>query len=135
MPVALLALGKRTQQTGPGQAWVYNLGQIALALLLLAAAGTLVAAVQQGLLHHPDTHVMGNGSNNGYLVWYQDRMGGGVARPSIFSLPLYAYRAAMLAWALWLALACVRWSRWIWNSLGKHGLWHPLWPKVVKPSK
>jgi hypothetical protein len=78
---------------------------------------------------------MGNGSNNGYLVWYQDRMGGGHPRPTIFSLPLYAYRAATQAWALWLALACVRRSRWIWSSPEKHGLWQPLWPKVVKPSK
>jgi hypothetical protein len=131
LPLALLALGKRTQQPDPGRAWLYDLGQIALLVLLVVAAGSLVAAVEKGLLQHPEMHVMGNGSGNSQLNWYQDRVGGDLPRPIMLSLPMFAYRAAMLAWALWLALACVRWSRWVWKSLKQHGLWQPLRPKVA----
>jgi len=30
----------------------------------------------------------------------------------VISVPLLVYRLAMLAWALWLALALLRWLRW-----------------------
>jgi len=33
----------------------------------------------------------------------------------------------MLAWALWLALALLRWLRWAWESLAAGGGWRP-WP-------
>jgi len=36
------------------------------------------------------------------------------------------YRVAMLAWALWLALALLRWLRWGWTCFSEGGLWHPL---------
>jgi hypothetical protein len=32
----------------------------------------------------------------------------------------------MLAWALWLALALLRWLRWGWESLTAGGGWRPL---------
>ena len=135
LPLVLLALGKRAQQPVPGRAWRHDLIQVALAVLLVVAAGTLVAAVEKGLLQHPDMEVMGNGSGESQLHWYQDRVGGALPRPVVLSLPMFAYRVAMLAWALRLALACVRWSRWIWNSFKQHGLWQPLRSKVAKTVK
>jgi hypothetical protein len=48
---------------------------------------------------------------------------------------MFAYRAAMLAWALWLALGCVRWARWIWATFKQHGLWQPLRFRVKRAGK
>ena len=31
--------------------------------------------------------------------------------------------AAMLAWALWLSFAVVRWVRWAWDAFGTGRLW------------
>jgi hypothetical protein len=43
------------------------------------------------------------------------------------------YRGAMLAWSLWLALACLRWSRWVWGCLREHGWWRPLRAPLAVP--
>ena len=40
-------------------------------------------------------------------------------------MPLLVYRAAMLAWALWLALALLRWLRWGWGCFTAGGGWRP----------
>ena len=37
----------------------------------------------------------------------------------------------MLAWSLWLALACLRWSPWVWTCLREHGWWRPLRAPLV----
>ncbi|HXU03951.1 MAG TPA: hypothetical protein VN903_23475, partial [Polyangia bacterium] len=42
------------------------------------------------------------------------------------SVPLLVYRLAMLAWSLWLALAVIRWARWLWSCFSERGLWRPL---------
>jgi hypothetical protein len=36
-------------------------------------------------------------------------------RPSLISAPLMVYRATTLLWSLWLALAGLRWARWVWR--------------------
>jgi hypothetical protein len=36
---------------------------------------------------------------------------------------MIAYRAAMLAWALWLAVSVLRWLKWAWESFSAGGLW------------
>src|SRR5882762_7329602 len=43
----------------------------------------------------------------------------------VFSLPLWAYRVLMLGWALWLALAVVRYARWAWTCFSTDRLWGP----------
>jgi hypothetical protein len=41
----------------------------------------------------------------------------------MFSLPLWAYRMAMLAWSLRLAFRLLGWLRWCWDGLqGGHDL-------------
>jgi len=37
----------------------------------------------------------------------------------------------MLAWALWLATALLRWVRQGWQAFGTGGLWRPRPPKVA----
>ena len=59
----------------------------------------------------------------------------------MISAPRLVYRLAMLAWALWLALALLRWLRWGWESFTTGGGWRPwIWfprkpPVVVIPPK
>jgi hypothetical protein len=65
------------------------------------------------------------------LRWYQDRAAEILPQPFMLSLPILAYRLAMLAWALWLALSCVRWAGWAWSSFKHHGLWQPLRRKIT----
>jgi hypothetical protein len=38
----------------------------------------------------------------------------------------------MLAWALWLSFALLRWLRWAWSALTVHGLWRG---KISLPHK
>jgi hypothetical protein len=57
------------------------------------------------------------------LRWFADRQAGALPRPWVFSAPLWIYRVAMLAWALWLARALLRWVRWCWQSFSAGAIW------------
>lgn len=97
--------------------------QTALALLTLIAISSLVSAIPQALLGQPDMQVMGWRSYGNTLAWFQDQTQSAMPGVSIVSLPLLAYKATMLAWALWLSLALVRWLRWAWTAWTSGGLW------------
>ncbi|HZN02478.1 MAG TPA: hypothetical protein VFD06_02710, partial [Candidatus Polarisedimenticolia bacterium] len=130
----LLALGARRRRP-PRNKWWFDLGQVALAFWTLVAMGLLFWAIQHGLLGDPEMQISGNGSSADRLVWYQDRTAGALPRPWVFSLPILYYRLAMLAWALWLAAALIRWLRWGWDSFSEGGVWKPLrTPKPESPS-
>ncbi len=116
---ALLALGYRRQIDTSGMKY-FNLLQIALALLVIVGASSLLWAVQQGLLGVPRMQIAGNGSTAYELNWYQDRSDALLPQASIISLPLSVYRWLMLAWALWLALSVLKWSQWAWGAF-THG--------------
>jgi len=45
---------------------------------------------------------------------------------------LFVYRLAMLAWALWLAFALIRWLRRGWECFSTNGLWRKMEP-VARP--
>src|SRR6185436_5574757 len=106
--------------------WLFDLRQIGFVVWAVIAIIILFAAVRDGLLSSPDMHVSGNRSNAELLRWFSDRTS--ATPPSVWtvSLPLLVYRIAMLAWALWLAVALIRWSRWAWSCFGAGGLWRPL---------
>ncbi len=103
--------------------WRFNLIQIGLVLLTLAALAALLGAVQQGLLGRPEMQILGNGSSGTVLNWYQDRGGPGLPEVWVLSVPMWIYRALMLAWALWLALRLLDWLRWGWEGFSKPQLW------------
>ena len=46
--------------------------------------------------------IAGNGSGPAALNWFQDRVAETYPRAWVLSVPLWCYRALMLAWALWL---------------------------------
>ena len=120
----LLALGLRARLEAETRNRVFNLAQIGLVLLTLAALAMLYTAVETGLLGLPEMQVAGNGSTAYQLNWYQDRAGEMLPQARIVSVPVLFYRFLMLAWALWLALALLRWLKWGWTCFTTNGLWH-----------
>jgi len=113
---------------------LFDLLQIVLAVWTLVALGILFWSVQAGLLGTPEMQIAGNGSSADQLNWYADRTGELLPRVWIFSVPLLLYRLAMLAWALWLALALLRWLRWGWESLNAGGGWRRVFRRKGGPS-
>ena len=121
----LLALGWRRRDPRAG-ALLFDAVQLLLAAWSLAALVLLFWAIQHGLLGLPEMQISGNGSSARDLRWYLDRTTGALPRPWVVSVPLLIYRLAMLAWALWLARAILRWLRWGWECISDGGLWRPL---------
>jgi hypothetical protein len=132
----LLALGWRAQRgtAVPGR-W-FDLMQLALVALSGAALIALLLSINRGLLGTPEMQIAGNGSTAQLLRWYQDRATAMPAQAWVFSVPVIVYRLAMLAWALWLAQALLRWMRWGWDCFTSGELWRPLRtkrPQLEKP--
>ncbi len=128
----LLALGYREKHPLEGK-FKFDLFQILLVFWTFAALIVIFVSIHQGLLGMPDMQIAGNGSSSTFLRWYQDRTAETLPRVWAISVPLFCYRLAMLAWALWLALALLRWLRWAWTSLTTQGAWRPLRAKRVAP--
>ena len=117
----LFALGLR-RRLDPGMAaWRFNLTQLGLVVLSIAALLALLVALQQGLLGSPEMQIAGNGSTATSLNWYLDRQAPETATVTVVSAPIWAYRALMLIWALWLAWRLLGWLRWGWQGSGGAG--------------
>jgi hypothetical protein len=129
----LLALAWRRAHGAVLEPGTFDVVQIALVIGTVLALWALFAAIRQGLLGAPEMQIGGNGSSAGHLAWYQDRSAGELPAARVYSVPLFVYRAAMLAWALWLAFALLRWLRWGWESFSEGGLWRPI-ARRGKPS-
>ena len=67
--------------------------------------------------------ITGNGSSGSMLQWFADRSETVLPQASVFSLPLWVYKALILAWALWVSLALVKWLPWGWQCLSSGALW------------
>lgn len=120
----LLALGYRERHDGKALGpLAFNARQVGLALLTFTAIGLLFGAIYHGLLGEPEMQVQGNRSSLSWLHWFQDRSDGALPTPWMVSLPILAYRALMLGWALWTALAVVRWLKWGWSAFTHGGGW------------
>lgn len=130
----LLVLWRRGRGSGAAPA-LFDLFQVVLALWTVVMLVVLFGAVHQGLLDHPEMHVEGNGSHGRQLVWFADRTPAELPTPLAASVPLFAYRLLMLAWALWLAASLVGWLRWAWSGYGQGGLWKKLVPREPTPAE
>jgi len=104
--------------------WVFNAVQVGLVLLTVSALGSLVSAIPNGLLGTPDMRIDGAGSSAESLAWFQDRIAQTLPEPVVISVSIWFYKVAMLAWALWLSFALVRWVRWAWAAFTAQRLWH-----------
>lgn len=102
-------------------------GHNAFQLVLVFATGVFVTclfgAVYDGLLSTPEMRVAGAGSTTRELTWYVDRTDGAMPQPWVLTTSLWAWRVAMLAWAVWLASRLLTWLRWGWDSFGRQGIW------------
>jgi hypothetical protein len=128
---ALAARGRHGPRVG---SWIgFNLGQLALAFGALLAAGVLISVLHVGLLGDPRMFISGEGSTTSLLRWFQPRSGPGLPTPSVISVSIWFYRLLMLAWALWLAFALLRWVKWGWQQFTAGGLWRSRPPKQGKP--
>lgn len=121
----LMALGWRKVKPLNGR-FAFDLRQLFIAGLTIAALVVLVVSIERGLLGIPVMQIEGNGSSDAFLAWFQDRIGATLPRPFVVTLPLFIYRVAMLAWAVWLAMAMLKWLKWGWECFSEGGLWRNL---------
>jgi len=110
----------------------FNLLQVMLIVLSLAAVISLIAAIPFGLLANPDMRVAGLGQQANELNWFNDQAPGVLPSPWVLSISLWWYKTAMLLWALWLAFALVRWLPIAWKALGVGGFWRNA-PRAARP--
>jgi hypothetical protein len=119
----LFALAWRQRWSADTVRWRFNAVQVTLAAFTVVALVALLIGVRQGLLASPDMGITGPGSYFTTFSWFLDRSEAALPRPTVFSVPMWVYRALMFAWALWLALALVRWLRWAWQAWKTNGFW------------
>jgi hypothetical protein len=108
--------------------------QVVLAWLSLAAIVALITAIPYGLLGRPDMHIVNPIGGRGVLSWFADQSSDALPQAGAFTLPLWLYRAAMLAWALWLANAVLGWFRWALRAWIAGGYWRPLRERKPNPA-
>lgn len=121
----LLALGWRQRQPELSPIW-FNLRQLLLACWTAVALICLLVSIKEGLLGAPDMQIEGNGSSSTLLRWFGDRAGGQLPTASVVSVPMMAYRVAMLAWSLWLSLSLLSWLKRGFAAFSTGGLWREL---------
>lgn len=121
----LLACGARDKWRHQNQAWRYNTTQVLIATATVVALGAILDSLPNGLLGTPDMHVAGNTSHGNTLSWFADRSGTLLPVATAWSVPMWAYKVLILAWALWLSFALLRWLPWVWQCFARDGLWRP----------
>ncbi len=122
--VAFIALdARRRYLPGTLGKWRFDFTQMVLVGLTLAAFAALVVAIPAGLLGSPDMHIAGSAGSYGELAWLADRSSGELPSATAVSLPMWAYKALMLAFALWLASAVIGWIRLAWAALTTGSGW------------
>jgi hypothetical protein len=97
--------------------WHFNVAQVLLGVLSVAALAVLVSAIPYGLLGAPDMGVRGD------LHWFMDRTASQLPQPFVISVSIWFYKLAMLLWALWLSFALLRWLPWAWRQYSSEGIW------------
>jgi hypothetical protein len=112
----------------------FNILQAGLAVVTVLALCVLVSAVPTGLLGLPDMHVTGNNSSAWDLNWFADQAKDAMPPAGVFSVSLWFYKIAMLAWALWLANALIGWLRWGFDAWTSGGYWRKPEPKPAAPT-
>jgi hypothetical protein len=103
--------------------WQHRTLQVALAGISLVAIAIIVSGAMNGLVSNLDMQVAGNDSTARNLRWFADLSTGVLPQASAVSVPSWVYKLLMLAWAMWLAFALLRWLRYAWTALNADGLW------------
>ncbi|MGB5577416.1 MAG: hypothetical protein WBM88_08410, partial [Woeseiaceae bacterium] len=121
--VWLLACGVREKWQTDVNWWRFNVIQLGIGGLTVVALLSIATALPQGLLGTPDMHVAGHNSYGDVLSWFADSSESALPVASVFSVPLWIYKALILAWALWLSFALLRWLPWVWQCFSNQGYW------------
>ena len=129
----LLAHGARQRQRPDWSRLVYNLSQLGFAALTLAAFAAILTGIPNGLLGNPDMSIGGYQSSAQTLSWFADQTVDRTPEATVWSLPIWTYKALILAWALWLTFALIRWLPWVWQCFAEQGLWQKT-PKPQTPA-
>jgi len=101
----------------------FNAIQIALGALTVVAIGALVSGIPQALLGNPDMHIVGEGSAGTHLGWFTDHSAEALPQARVLSVNIWWYKGVMLAWALWIVFAFMRWLPWAWENYSRGGIW------------
>ena len=97
--------------------------QIVVGGLTVFALLAIVTTLPQGLLGTPDMHIAGHQSYGTELGWFADRSESVLPFASAFTVPMWIYKVLILAWALWLSFALLRWLPWVWQRFSSNGFW------------
>lgn len=119
----LVGFGAREAWGAGLSRFFYNVSQVGLGLLTLFAFAAILVGIPAGLLGNPDMHVTGYHSSGHRLTWFADQSATTTPSAAVWSLPMWTYKALILAWALWLSFALVRWLPWVWGRFAARGLW------------
>ena len=130
----LVAFGARETWGAGLSRFFYNASQVGLGLLTLLAFAAILVGIPAGLLGNPDMHVTGFQSSGHDLNWFADQSATTTPAAAVWSLPMWTYKALILAWALWLSFALVRWLPWVWGRFAARGLWVAA-PEKEEPSE
>lgn len=124
MAIWFFAFCWRAQWNGDPVAWRFNVIQAALAILTVVAISSLLfSGIRYGLLASPEMGVTGPGSGGNTFRWFSDQVEGALPQPTVLTAPLWLYRTLMFAWALWIAIALVRWLKWAFATWTSQGFW------------
>ncbi len=119
----VFAMKWRSAWDGAANRRHFNLVQVGLGLLSVVALMSLISAIPFGLLSTPDMRIRGPGSGASLFSWFLDQSTDVLPQPAVISVSLWWYKLAMLAWALWLSFALLRWLPWGWRAFTATGLW------------
>jgi hypothetical protein len=119
----LLACGARERWATHVDAGRFNVLQVIIGALTVIALLAIVTTLPMGLLGTPDMHVSGHASHGNVLGWFADRSESVLPVAAAFTAPLWIYKALILAWALWLSFALLRWLPWVWHCFSSQGYW------------
>ncbi len=127
----LFVLGWRAREHGENlPPAIFDLRQLTIAVWTVVALVILGVSLYQGLLGAPEMQLAGNGSTADSLHWFTDRSAATLPEAHVLSVPLMVYRAAMLGWALWIALALLGWLKWGWSAFSAGGAWRKSPPRT-----
>jgi hypothetical protein len=121
--VWLMLCGAREKSESELSWWKFNLVQVVIAGMTVIALSNVVMTLPAGLLGAPDMHVVGHNSYANVLNWFADGSDSVLPVAAVVSVPLLAYKALILAWALWLSFALLRWLPWVWKCFSRDGYW------------
>ncbi len=119
----LLVCGARQKWQTEVPSLVFNAIQVLIGGATIIALGAIVSSLPYGLLGTPDMHVSGFNSFGNSLSWLADRSESVLPTAVAWSVPMWIYKVLILAWALWLSFALLRWLPWVWQCFSSQGFW------------